>query len=118
MEIANMILTEAGFIVETAENGKIALDKVSSSEPGYYDAILMDIQMPVMDGYEATREIRALDNKELAKIPILAMTANTFAEDMDKSFAAGMNAHITKPLDIRLLNATVKRLRAGNTDYK
>jgi CheY-like chemotaxis protein len=78
----------------------------------------MDIQMPVMDGYEATRRIRRLKDPSLAAIPILAMTANTFAEDMDKSFAAGMNAHITKPLDIRLLNATVKRLRAGNTEHK
>ena len=107
MEIANMILTENGFTVETAENGKIALDKVASSEPGYYDAILMDIQMPVMDGYEATREIRALENKDLARIPILAMTANAFKEDEIAVLEAGMQAHIAKPVDVKLLEKTL-----------
>ena len=107
MEIANMILSQAGFMVETAENGKIALDMVSGSEPGYYDAILMDIQMPVMDGYEATRAIRGLDNKELADIPILAMTANAFKEDERASEEAGMQAHIAKPVDVGLLMKTL-----------
>ena len=107
MEIANMILQEAGFTVETAENGKIAVDKVSSSEPGYYDAVLMDIQMPVMDGYEATREIRALHNKDLANIPILAMTANAFKEDELAALEAGMQAHIAKPVDVEQLMKTL-----------
>ena len=117
MEIANMILTENGFTVETAENGKIALDKVASSEPGYYDAILMDIQMPVMDGYEATREIRALNNKELADIPILAMTANAFKEDELAAKEAGMQAHIAKPVDVeQLLKTLAAVLRTEETE--
>ena len=115
MEIANMILTDNGFIVETAENGKIALDKVASSEPGYYDAILMDIQMPVMDGYEATREIRALQNKDLANIPILAMTANAFKEDELAALEAGMQAHIAKPVDVdQLLNTLASVFKTTN----
>ena len=107
MEIANMILSDAGFTVETAENGRIAVDKVASSEPGYYDAVLMDIQMPVMDGYEATRAIRALDNKALAGIPILAMTANAFKEDELAALEAGMQAHIAKPVDVNQLMKTL-----------
>ena len=109
MEIAKMILTQQGFMVETAENGKIALDMVSASEPGYYDAILMDIQMPVMDGYAAARAIRALENPELASVPILAMTANAFQEDVQAAKDAGMQAHIAKPVDIRVL---MEELRA------
>ena len=99
-EIANMILTQAGFQVENAENGRIAVDQVAASQPGYYDAILMDIQMPVMDGYAATRAIRAMDDQALARIPILAMTANAFKEDEDAAREAGMQAHIAKPLDV------------------
>ena len=120
MEIANMILQEAGFTVETAENGKIAVDKVSSSEPGYYDAVLMDIQMPVMDGYEATREIRALHNKDLANIPILAMTANAFKEDELAALEAGMQAHIAKPVDVEQLMKTLASvlLAADEKDSK
>ena len=117
MEIANMILQDNGFAVETAENGKIALDMVSSSEPGYYDAVLMDIQMPIMDGYEATREIRALSNKDLANIPILAMTANAFKEDERAVMEAGMQAHIAKPVDVdQLLKTLASVLR--KTDDK
>ncbi len=103
MEIACMILIQQGFQVDTAENGKIALDMVSSSPPGTYDAILMDIQMPIMDGYAATRAIRALDNKELADIPILAMTANAFQEDVQAAKEAGMQAHVAKPVDVTVL---------------
>ena len=113
MEIANMILTEAGFTVETAENGRIAVDKVASSEPGYYDAILMDIQMPVMDGYEATREIRALPNSGLRNIPILAMTANAFKEDELAAMEAGMQAHIAKPVDVDHLMKTLASVLAA-----
>ena len=103
MEIANMILTQAGFMVETAENGKIAVDMVAASEPGYYDAILMDIQMPEMDGYEATRAIRAMREPAHANIPILAMTANAFKEDEEAAFEAGMQAHIAKPIDVNVM---------------
>ena len=118
MEIANMILSDAGFTVETAENGRIALDKVSASEPGYYDVILMDIQMPVMDGYEATREIRALKNKDLANIPILAMTANAFKEDELAVLEAGMQAHIAKPVDVELLKKTLASVLLKEDDEK
>ena len=103
MEIAKMILIQMGFTVETAEHGQEAVDKVAASQPGYYDAVLMDIQMPVKDGYEATKEIRELKNSQLAGIPILAMTANAFQEDVQAALNAGMQAHIAKPLDIVLL---------------
>ena len=108
MKIAQLILTQAGFTVETAENGQVAVDMVSASEPGYYDAILMDIQMPVMDGYEATRAIRALDNRELAEIPIVALTANAFREDVEAAKEAGMVAHIAKPMDVQKMLATLR----------
>ena len=102
-----MILEQAGFMLETAENGQIAVDKVSASQPGYYDAILMDVQMPIMNGYEATRAFRALKNKELASIPILAMTANAFKEDELAALEAGMQAHISKPIDIKIMMKTL-----------
>ena len=108
MEIASMILSQAGFTVETAENGKIAVDMITSSQPGYYDAILMDIQMPVMDGYEAARAIRALDNPELAEIPIIAMTANAFKEDEQAAEQAGMQGHIAKPIDLQKMMETIR----------
>ena len=108
MEIAVMILSQAGFTVETAENGKEALDMVASSKPGYYDAILMDIQMPVMDGYEAARAIRALDTPELAEIPIIAMTANAFKEDEQAAEQAGMQGHIAKPIDLQKMMETIR----------
>ncbi len=112
MEIAMMILTQAGFTVESAENGRVAVDMVAASEPGYYDAILMDIQMPVMDGYEATRAIRALENRKLADIPILAMTANAFKEDVEAAKEAGMVAHIAKPVDVQKMLAILKNVLA------
>ena len=107
LEIAEMILTQLEFIVETAENGKAAVDMVAASEPGYSDLILMDIQMPVMDGYAATRAIRSLDNSALAGIPIIAMTANAFAEDIRASEEADMNGHIAKPIDIQVMIQTI-----------
>ena len=107
MEIADMVLKDMGFEVEKAENGKTALDMVAASDPGHYDAVLMDIQMPVMDGYTAARAIRALDNKALADIPILAMTANAFREDVQAALDAGMQAHIAKPIDIENLKETL-----------
>ena len=108
MEIAGMILTQAGVIVETAENGKIAVEMVQNSAPGHYDAILMDIQMPVMDGYEAARAIRALPDPALSGIPILAMTANAFREDVEAAERAGMQAHIAKPVDVNMLMAALR----------
>ena len=110
MEIAQLLLMQAGFLVETAENGQQALEMVSSSSPGYYSAVLMDIQMPIMDGYTASRAIRALNRADLQKIPIIAMTANAFREDIQKAEAAGMNAHIAKPLDIQIMMETLHRV--------
>ncbi|MBR6013683.1 MAG: amino acid permease [Selenomonadaceae bacterium] len=106
-EIAAMILTEFGFTLDTAENGKIAVEKISESKPRTYQAILMDIQMPVMNGYEATKKIRELKNSELSNIPIIAMTANAFAEDIQAAKNAGMNNHIAKPIDIPTMIATL-----------
>ncbi len=109
-DIAREILRAVGFSIETAENGQIAVDMVRNSAVGYYDAVIMDIQMPVMDGYQASREIRNLDNKDLAKIPIIALTANTFDEDKKKAFASGMNAHVGKPIDLRVLYGTLRSI--------
>ncbi|MBR0288308.1 MAG: response regulator, partial [Selenomonadaceae bacterium] len=106
-EIASLILTEFGFGLDTAENGKIAVDKVAASKPGEYDAILMDVQMPIMNGYEATKKIRELPNPKLAQIPIIAMTANAFTEDIQTAKDAGMNSHIAKPLDIEKMIETL-----------
>ena len=97
-EIATAILEEAGFKVDTAENGAIAVEKVTYYSEGFYDVILMDIQMPVMDGYTATRKIRSLENKAIAKIPIIAVSANAFDEDRQTSLEAGMNGHLAKPI--------------------
>ncbi|MBR4904089.1 MAG: response regulator, partial [Selenomonadaceae bacterium] len=106
-EIASLILTEFGFGLDTAENGKIAYEKVAASKPGDYDCVLMDIQMPVMNGYEATKKIRELQNKRLAQIPIIAMTANSFNEDVQAAKEAGMNSHIAKPLDVQKMIETL-----------
>lgn len=109
-EIAVTILNEAGFTTDVAENGQIAVDKVKNSEPGYYQLVLMDIQMPVMNGYDATKAIRRLENQELANIPILAMSANAFEEDKQQSLKCGMNAHIAKPIDVKKLFETLSKI--------
>lgn len=106
-ELAVAILENAGFAVDVADNGQIAFEKLKKSEPGYYQAILMDIQMPVMDGYEATKRIRKLENRDLASIPIIAMTANAFTEDREEALKCGMNSHIAKPIDVQLLFKTL-----------
>ena len=99
-EIAQEILREYGFLVDTAENGAVAVEKVSTAAPGSYDLVLMDVQMPIMDGYTATRKIRALDDPALAKLPILAMTANAFDEDRRNALESGMNGFLSKPIVI------------------
>ncbi len=109
-EIAVTILEEAGFSMEVAENGRIAVDMLQKSEPGYYQLVLMDVQMPEMNGYEATRQIRRLENPALSQIPILAMTANAFEEDKQEALAAGMNGYIAKPINIKALFAALKEV--------
>ena len=109
-EIAIALLEEAGFTAEVAANGKIAVEMLARSEPGYYRLILMDVQMPVMGGYEATKVIRAMKNKKLAAIPILAMTANAFEEDKQEALKSGMNDHVTKPIDVDMLMETMDRV--------
>ena len=108
-EIACEILEEYGFILDTAEDGTVAVEKMAAATPEQYDLILMDIQMPLMDGYEATRQIRAMTNGVQA-IPIIAMTANAFEEDRQEALKAGMNEHIPKPVDIRKLIDTLSHI--------
>lgn len=112
-DVLKELLEVEGARCEIAGNGKAAVAMFRNSRPGYYDMILMDIRMPLMDGYAATAEIRKLSREDAASIPILAMTADTLEEDVEKSFACGMNAHIPKPLNIKVLNQTVYKLR-GN----
>ena len=108
-EIATEILSMTGVKIETAENGKEAVDMMSASQPGYYDLILMDIQMPAMNGYDATCVIRAMEREDARKMPIVAMTANAFLEDIQQSKACGMNEHMSKPLDIDQLQRMLAR---------
>ena len=109
-EIAEEILKEAGFSVEIAGDGQAAVDLLKGSEVGYYQMILMDVQMPVLNGYEATKVIRELDDRELASIPIIAMTANAFEEDRKEALKSGMNGHIAKPIDIEVLFDTMGKI--------
>jgi len=107
MEIANLILEQLGFEVDTAEDGKMAVEMVEEFPSATYDVILMDIQMPIMDGYEATRAIRSLEDESRANVPIVAMTANAFAEDVQAARDAGMQGHIAKPIDIAVMVRTL-----------
>ena len=109
-EIAVEMLTDDGFKAEIAENGRIALKKIIENDPWYYSAVLMDIQMPVMDGYEATERIRALPDRSRASIPIIAMTANAFKEDRIRAADCGMDAYITKPVDVLALRYVLRRV--------
>lgn len=109
MEIAETFLKDAGAVVTKAFNGQQAVYAFSEASPGAFDVILMDVMMPVMDGYEATRKIRSLNKPEAKTIPIIAMTANAFVEDVEESRNAGMNEHISKPLDIGKVKTTIAR---------
>ena len=115
-EIAVAILQGAGFEIDSASDGREAADKVVEKPAGYYDVILMDIQMPEMNGYEATKAIRELDDKAKSCIPIIAMTANAFDEDKKNALEAGMNAHIAKPIEVPILMRTISEVLAGKTE--
>ena len=108
-EIATEILEEVGLVIDTAEDGTFAVEKMKAAVPGQYDLILMDVQMPLMNGYEATKLIRALPDPAVANIPIIAMTANAFEEDRQEALRAGMNEHVAKPIDIPVLKKTMER---------
>ena len=109
-EIAEEILKEYGFVIDTAENGAEAVEKLTASRPGDYDLVLMDIQMPILNGYEATRLIRELEEPALSGIPILAMTANAFDEDRKAAEECGMNGFLAKPIDIEEVIQTLKNV--------
>lgn len=109
-EIAQLLLSERGFCVECAEDGAKAVEMVEGAQPGYYDLVLMDIQMPCMNGYQATMRIRSLADPGLASVPVVAMTANAFEEDRKRAYAAGMNGHIAKPVDMDKLTAALREI--------
>lgn len=115
-EILNELLTMEGAQCDIAENGQIALDRFKASEPGFYDVILMDVQMPVMDGHQSARAIRSCRHPDAKRIPIAAMTANAFAEDVEAALEAGMDAHIAKPVDLDVLKAEVFRILKRRAD--
>lgn len=112
-EIAAELLLEAGFSVEVAADGSVAVEKMRHAQPGQYDLILMDIQMPVLNGHDATRQIRAMDSPYCKAIPILAMTANAFEEDRQDAIAAGMSGHLAKPIDLKALTNTLATALCG-----
>lgn len=111
-EIAQELLADEGYTVETANDGSVALEMVKNAKPRYYDLILMDIQMPVMDGHKAAKAIRALEDRDRASIPIIALSANTFTEDYRRSIEAGMDAHIPKPIRIEELHEAIRNVLA------
>ncbi|MPN15618.1 Aerobic respiration control sensor protein ArcB [bioreactor metagenome] len=113
-QIAQSLLEKKGLLCEHAANGKIAVEMFDKSEVYYYDAILMDIRMPVMNGIEASIAIRSLNRKDSTTVPIIAMTANAFAEDIKQSMEAGMNAHLAKPINTKLLYSTLIRYFTNN----
>lgn len=109
-EIASEILSMYGAEIEWAENGQLAVELFSESDSGYYDIILMDMQMPVMNGIEATRAIRALDRPDAGEIPIIAMTANAFDEDKRECLDAGMNGHVAKPVEVDKMMSVISEV--------
>ena len=110
MEIAEFMLQNEGVVVTKAWDGQEAVELFRNSEPGEFDVILMDIMMPVMNGYEATKMIRSLDREDAKKIPIIAMTANAFTEDRIRAKEAGMDEHVAKPVDVELLIKVIYKL--------
>ena len=108
-EIAEVLLTSTGAVIDSVCNGLQCVEKFTGSPEGYYDLILMDIQMPQMNGYTATQKIRELSRSDARTVPILAMTADAFSEDIEAAMAVGMNAHLAKPLDINLVIRTISR---------
>jgi CheY-like chemotaxis protein len=112
-EIIDMLLDMYGIKASRAENGQVAVDLLASSQPGDYDLVFMDVQMPVMDGIEATKAVRALPNKQVSTIPIFATTADAFSEDVALCMDAGMNGHLAKPLDIQLVLKEIRRVKEG-----
>ena len=117
-EIAQMLLEDAGAVIDRVSDGQQAVNLFLEKPAGTFDAILMDVMMPVMDGLTAARSIRALDRSDAGTIPIIAMTANAFAEDAEKCLAAGMNAHLSKPMDINkvILTISQNRSQAANAE--
>lgn len=109
-EIATELLSEFGFEIEHAEDGEICVDMLSKAEAEYYDLILMDVQMPNLDGYGATKQIRNMQDQKKANIPIIAMTANAFEEDRQNALAAGMNGHLAKPIEVPKLMETLAEI--------
>lgn len=108
-EILKELLSDAGMILDWAENGQICLEKFRNSEEGFYDAILMDIRMPIMNGYEATEKIRGLDRPDARSIPIIAMTADAFSDDVKRCLDSGMNAHTAKPINLEEILFLLKK---------
>ncbi|MBR6245627.1 response regulator [bacterium] len=109
-EIVKMILGMRGMEIDLAENGKIAVDMFASHEAGYYSAILMDMRMPVMDGLEAAKAVRAMERGDAKTIPVIALTANAFDDDVQRSLNAGLNAHLSKPIEPEALFETLEKL--------
>ena len=108
-EILNELLTDLGMELDWAENGQICVEKFQESEQGHYDAILMDVRMPILNGYEATQKIRALNRPDAQTIPIIAMTADAFSEDIKRCLDSGMNAHTAKPINLNEIISLLKK---------
>ncbi len=108
-EIGQVLLSQRGYTVDTAINGQDAVDKFNASAPGTYQAILMDLQMPVMDGYSATQAIRRGEHPDHTTIPIIAVTADVFADDVSRVMACGMNDYVSKPIDFEKLNQIIQK---------